>query len=160
MIHHVQGNLLTSDCNVIAHQSNCKMGFGSGIAGQIRHTFPAALKAFMEDDRTPEKKLGHYSYGFQKESSTHIFNLYGQLDYGKTGRLYTVYPALEKAVCAMLFTLDMSKKVNPEIKYKIGMPWKIGCDRAGGDWHNVVYPMLVQRFNENGRELWLYEYNP
>jgi O-acetyl-ADP-ribose deacetylase (regulator of RNase III) len=33
MIHHVKGDLLASDCNFIGHQSNCLLGFGSGIAG-------------------------------------------------------------------------------------------------------------------------------
>lgn len=163
MIHHIQGNLLTSDCDVIAHQSNCRMGFGSGIAGQIRREFPAAYDAFIRDVRAPEKKLGTFSHAFQalpNSKGKDIYNLYGQLNYGPKGPLYTDYAALERAVCAMLFTLVAVTRLQPDRRYKIGMPWKIGCDLAGGDWHNIVYPMLIQRFNEFEMDLWLHEYNP
>lgn len=159
MIEHVKGNLLTSDCNIIAHQSNCLFGFGSGIAGQIRAMYPAAYEVFMEDTRPPEQKLGTYSFTKKPQGGKYIFNLYGQYNYGKKGPLYTVYPALEQAVKKMLLLIKMTEG-HTNFRPKIGMPWKIGCDLAGGDWDGVVLPMLERVSDLMELELWLYEFNP
>ena len=159
MIHHVQGNLLLSDCNVIAHQSNCMGGFGSGIAGQIRYMFPQALAVFEADTRTPQQKLGSLCWADcvtpDNAREMVVFNLYGQFNYGPKGQLYTRYPMLEKAIDEMRFML---KSYNQPVK--LGMPYKIGCDLAGGDWE-VVEEILYDRFGgDSDMDLWLYEFTP
>lgn len=155
MIHHIKGNILTSDCNVIIHQSNCMGGFGSGIAGQIRKEYPLVYEAFKADNRSPENKLGDYSSAFDKHYL--FFNLYGQMYYGgKPGIVYTDYEAFEKGLNAVLssFVPMFSVKYN-----KIGMPYKIGCGLAGGDW-NIVYSIIEKCSIKHGVDIWLYEYNP
>ena len=32
---------------------------------------------------------------------------------------------------------------------EIGIPYKLGCGLAGGDWDGVVYPMLQELFANN-----------
>lgn len=153
MIHHIKGNLLTSDCDVIIHQSNCQMGFGSGIAGQIRQQYPEAYEAFMADTREPTMKLGFYSDAIS--NGKHIYNMYSQYNYGRDTRVvYTNYDAIA-------FGLDQIIPVviaeNPEAK--IGLPYLIGCGLANGDW-NKVRLILEKASKLHGVDLYLYEYTP
>ena len=32
---------------------------------------------------------------------------------------------------------------------EIGIPYKLGCGLAGGDWDGVVYPMLQELFDKD-----------
>jgi hypothetical protein len=41
----------------------------------------------------------------------------------------------------------------------IGVPYKMGCDRAGGDWH-IVEAMLQSVFVSNGYNVLVVEYDP
>ncbi|MGA8944018.1 MAG: hypothetical protein WB502_15090 [Thermoactinomyces sp.] len=63
MIYIQQGDLLQSDCTVIAHQCNCFATMGAGIAKQIKERYPEAYEA---DRNFPipigiRKRLGHFS---------------------------------------------------------------------------------------------------
>lgn len=160
MIHHVQGNLLTSDCRVIGHQSNCLMGFGSGIAGQIRVMYPEAYEAFKNDTRTPEEKLGLYSWTHCSDKGYGekvIYNLYGQYYYGgKDPKGFdTDYEALGHALNRMVYNVGLKFGKST----KIGLPYLIGCGLAGGDW-NVVSGIIEKVSNLNKHDIWLYEYTP
>jgi O-acetyl-ADP-ribose deacetylase (regulator of RNase III) len=135
------------------------MGFGSGIAGQIRKEQPAAYRAFMRDNRHPEQKLGDYSCTTVMENGKYVFNLYGQMNYGREPILYTDYAALEKAVRKMLFVVSTIARYS-ESDLQIGMPWKMGCDLGGGDWNGVVLPMLTKASEDLETDIWLYEFKP
>ncbi len=156
MVYHIQGDILTSDCDVIGHQSNCRMGFGSGIAGQIRRKFPYAYEVFASDSRKPQDKLGSYCVS-KEHRPYYIFNLYGQDYFGNDGNLYTDYTALQSALEQM-----MSKVVFWEInagKLKVGLPYKIGCGLAGGDWE-IVEDIIKKVSNDFKHDIYLYEFNP
>lgn len=152
MIYTVEGNLLTSDCNIIAHQANCFNVMGSGVAKQIRSMYPEAYIADRDFPLPPEKRLGHCSY-VQSSNKVVIFNLYGQYSYGR-GRSHTDIRALNSALLYMLEILDAN---NVPKNAKIGLPNKIGCVRGGGDW-STVYKMLEEIFMD--RDLYLYNYTP
>lgn len=151
MIYEVQGNLLLSDCDVIAHQCNCQGVMGSGIARQIRDMYPVAYTAFLEDKRTPEDKLGTFSLAYNSVGNLKfIFNLYGQIYYGRDGKQYTNYKALSESIHRMLDTLDGRQ-------FKIGLPKYIGCGLAGGDW-TKVYTIIKHVFDYKEMDCYLYEY--
>lgn len=161
MIYHVQGNLLTSDCNFIAHQCNCLGAFGGGIAGQIRTVLPEMYKAFKEDTRKAEEKLGGICYA---QTSSYIgFNLYGQYYFGgrdPSGK-DTIYPALTMAfdkMMKMIPQLAMVKGINVD-DIKIGVPYLMGCGLAGGDW-KIVKEIIEFSADNNKLDIHLYEYTP
>lgn len=159
MIHHVKENLLKSDCRVIGHQSNCNMGFGSGIAGQIKEHYPEAYNVFKEDRRTPNEKLGSYSYAFcpnSKLGDKIVYNLYGQLYYGRNPDIvYTDYQALDKALNRMLYNIEL--KYGRDIK--VGLPFLIGCGLGNGNWLEVCN--IIEKASKNsGVDIYLYEYTP
>jgi len=154
MLYELKGNLLTSPCTFIIHQSNCLGGFGSGIAGQIRYKYPAAFESFTDDKRTPLDKLGDYSYAITNNKI--IFNLYGQYNFGGNPNVvYTNYEAFEMAFDKILTKIASIKKQN----MLIGMPRLIGCDRANGDW-NIIYNIIKTVSDKHNLDIYLYEYNP
>ena len=67
----------------------------------------------------------------------------------KTHPEYTDYEALEAA-------LHSFKTQAIEKGFKnVGVPYKLGCGLAGGDWDGVVYPMLQRVFNDDSITLWI-----
>lgn len=157
MVYHIQGDILTSDCDVIGHQSNCRMGFGSGIAGQIRRKFPYAYEVFASDSRKPQDKLGSYCVS-KEHQPYYIFNLYGQDYYGNDGKQYTDYKALESAIRGMLERIR-KWKLNSGLSFKVGLPFKIGCGLAGAHWY-IVEKIIDRLSEEYKQDIYLYEFNP
>lgn len=162
MIHHVQGNLLESHEDYVTHcghQSNCIMGFGSGIAGQIRQILPGAYKSFVGDSRPSYDKLGTYSVARENVGEFEaVYNLYGQYNVAKyPGEVCTQVPFLRKALVAMIEDI----KANPPSDgyFKIALPWLIGCGLAGGDW-NEVYAMIDEVSDALEVDITFYEYTP
>lgn len=159
MIYHVKGDLLASDCTFIGHQCNCMMGFGAGIAGQIRKEFTDAYRVFASDRRPSEDKLGDLT--FIEEDPYWIFNLYGQYYFGGQDPkgFDTVYEAFESALNKMLIKVPEIAKLNNIDDIKIGLPYLIGCGLAGGDW-STVYSIIERQSQKHNLDIWLYEYTP
>lgn len=132
----VKGNvvdaLLSKEVDFIAHICNCQGVMGSGVAKEIKQRVPDAFEAY----RSSELRLGSCVYA---ES---VFNLLAQDRYGYDKR-HLNYGALAESLMDMsmeLFDMRLNKdQVTP--KFRIGIPYKIGCDRAGGDWE-VVKEMI------------------
>ena len=148
MIHYVKGDLLKSDCKVIVHQCNCQSVMGAGIAAVIAKVYKHARDVDYYSKMTPEEKFGKYTsstkYGIT------VANLYGQFRFGRG--LQTNYDKLESAFD--LFLTDA--KENPKINLsKIGVPYKMGCDLAGGDW-NKVYAILERMSEKHGVDIYTY----
>ncbi|MNE62247.1 hypothetical protein D3C80_1575170 [compost metagenome] len=81
----------------------------------------------------------------------YVANLFGQHGYGREkGVIYTDYDALRKSIQAL--------KDNAKYhKLSIALPYGIGCGLGGGDWGNILYPMLEDIFSDY--ELTLYKLN-
>lgn len=167
MIYIQNGDLLRSNCDIIAHCCNCQNGFGSGIAGQIRREFPYAYQAFSEDVRSPEEKLGTYTIGLpfeQVNTKMHniknydIFNLYGQFGYGTDGARYINYDAFFRSMILMMEKI-MDWKSKSTKQFKIGMPYLIGCGLAGGDW-KTVEELILSVSCQFYQDIYLYRYTP
>lgn len=148
MLEYVNGDLLKSDCDVIAHQCNCLLAFGSGIAGQIRNELPGAYEKFKNDYREPLDKLGSYCVATKDIGNfLAVYNLYGQYSYG-IGNMHTNYLALREALTAMMKNIDDEDILKA---VKIGVPYKMGCGLGGGDWDTVssILEEISERFNRN-----------
>lgn len=139
----VQGDLLQSDCNVIAHQANCFSSMEAGIAKQIKAKYPQAYEADRDFPYPPEERLGKISVA-KVEEKRYVVNLYGQYKYSGPAPL-TRYEALESALIAM-FQYPYEGIDDP----KFGVPYKIGCGLAGGDWTIVsqILDRVSNRFNK------------
>ena len=107
MIKYYEGDIFSSNADLICHQVNCQGVFGRGMAGQVKKLFPEVEKSYkiLTKQWTEEvggktaKLLGRVSaQPVEKDGRWFLIaNLYGQDDYGKNG-VYTDYEALEKAL--------------------------------------------------------------
>lgn len=151
MIILVKGDLLLSDCNVLAHGCNCFNTMGRGVAGYIRHKYPEVYEADQKTISGDRKKLGTFTFSEIEGLNLLIFNLYSQYYYGAVshGKHYLDYEALENALVAIKRFLQERNIYNSS---KIGMP-KIGCGLAGGNW-NRVQDILNKVFDD--KEIYIY----
>lgn len=120
-----KGDLLKQqDIQVIAHQANCFCCMGAGIAAQIAKQFP---EAELVDNLTTEgdrSKLGTFS--ITKETKPFLIaNIYSQF-YPGGGE--TRYGKFEEGLQALV------KYMKTHNLTTLGLPYKIGCGIAGGDW--------------------------
>ena len=142
----IQGDLLKSDCDIIAHGCNCYCTFGSGIAKQIKETFPEAYEADLETDAGDVSKLGTHSWAYCKkegrEGSIRVVNLYTQFKYGRDKR-YVDYEALFNCLQQLRGHAHLQSQFQ---RPKVGIP-KIGCGLAGGRWP-IVRAMIEEVFDK------------
>lgn len=134
------GNLLEGEQKIIAHQVSCQGVMGSGVAKQIKEVFPTAYNCYVQSCRGCEDKeelLGYAEWvSCQKSNQPHVVkivvNIFGQLNYGYNGARYTNYPALFSGLKSLC---------NQCIQYgyrEFAIPYKMGCDRGGGNWDFVA----------------------
>lgn len=133
------------DLTHIAHQANLYHTFGSGIAKEIKRRFPRAYEADLRTAFADKTKLGSWSFSL---GSPTILNLYTQVGISHTDRT-TSYDAMSCAFAELVKVLSLRQKAFP---VKLGMPYKIGCGLAGGDWE-VVNALLVHHFEKAPFEL-------
>jgi O-acetyl-ADP-ribose deacetylase (regulator of RNase III) len=153
---YVKGNLIDAYLNgqvqIIGHCTNCQNTFGSGIAKEIRERLPEVYTA---------DTLHYYNLNKQNLLGTisrfkGVFNLYGQDLYG-TQRRQLNYGAFASALTKMVYeifkTHDLAKLngYNPII----GFPYKVGSDRAGGDWE-IVKELIEFAFKDYKWEVKFY----
>lgn len=139
MLHYVNGDLLESDCTVIMHQANCLGIMGAGIAKAIAQKYPKAALVDKNSIYKSPMKYGKFTYS-KEENGVTVANLYGQFELGpsKTEKIKIERERmLRHAINFFLFSAlsDGGKHINLK---KVGVPYKIGCGIAGGDWENTV----------------------
>ncbi|QDF14564.1 hypothetical protein BRIZO_167 [Vibrio phage Brizo] len=148
MVKHLQSK---DHLDAYAHQCNCFCRMGRGIAPLLARAVPwlRAADSFDEGDKS---KLGTVSKAKHPNGAV-VFNVYGQYHWDKfkvaPGR-NTDYDALEKGLWRVL--ADMLKD---DMK-TLGLPL-IGCGLAGGDWDNVVLPMIHRLFNNSGIDVTIFK---
>ena len=160
MIKIVNGDLLQSNLPLIAHQTNCLGVMGAGIAKAIKNKWSIVYTQYVD-------KCGHYNYSkdllgkcqvcvTEDEPIKFVANLFGEYSFTESvapfENRHTDYDALKKALLHLKAVCE-----NTEIT-EIGIPYKLGCGLAGGDWDGVVYPMLQELFaNDSTITLYIYK---
>ena len=154
-VHIVRGDLLVSDCTVIAHQADCMGVMGVGIAKQIRERYPEAYHADLNFEILvgSPRRLGRCSRTYVDSKRRVVINLYGQFRYGRGGQ-HTNYPALQSALREALNGLNVLEAKGFPVKF--GVPYGMGAGLAGGDW-NVIYAMLEHLAAEFQRDIYVYK---
>lgn len=141
----VKGDLiklaLEGHFDVIVHGCNCFCTMGSGIARQIRETFPQAYEEDCKTGKGDVLKLGTVSWGVQQirpsfHASTkdlYIVNAYVQYSYGR-GERHVEYCAIRNAF------RDIKNKFGDSNSFTFAYP-KIGAGLGGGDW-NIISKII------------------
>ena len=160
MLKIVKGNLIKmaqdGEFDAIVHGCNCFTTMGSGIARQLRDTYPEVYEVDCETVRGDKSKLGSFSLALPTtERKFAIFNAYTQFGFNSGGANEDVfeYEAFERFLANLVPTV----KIYP----RFGFPL-IGCGLAGGNKERIL-AMLVE-FSVNvvkeGGEATLVEFAP
>lgn len=141
----INGDLLKSPLQFIAHQVNCRGAMGSGLAKQIKLKYPHAYMCYKENlsFNTSEDMLGFGEFIKVDETAygpKYVINIYAQNFYGHNG-CYTDYYAFESAWRKVIADMRCEFSKEDGCQLCIGIPYKIGCGLAGGDW-NVIKDIL------------------
>lgn len=152
MLHYKKGDLLKSDCTVIMHQANCMSTMRSGIAKSIAEMYPGARIVDENSLYDKEERFGSYT-AYKDDNGVTIVNLYGQYDFGRE-KVQTNYDKLESAINMFLHSVNSGLYNKSELK--IGVPYKMGCDRAGGDWE-IVWDILDRQSRKHRLDIHIYK---
>ena len=160
MIKIVDGDLLKSNLPLIAHQTNCLGVMGAGIAKSIKNKWNIVYTQyanFCKNLEYSKKLLGKCQICTTGWFPTkYVANLFGEYSFTESVAPYenrhTDYNALKKAL------LKLKAFCEDEEVIEVGIPYKLGCGLAGGDWDGVVYPMLQELFaNDSTITLYIYK---
>lgn len=149
VVQHKIGDLFDSNADVIVHQVNCRGVMGSGVAKQVKARFPETFRKYVHVCETFEryfsldKLLGRALLTSESFNGRRVYiaNLFAQKNYGRDGKCYTHYGAFREAL------RSAASQISPLGKLKVAMPYRIGCDRGGGDW-NTVLSIIEQEFGD------------
>lgn len=131
------------DVDVVGHVVNCQGVMGSGIARSIRERYPQVYEEYRERcvmETISSNNLGTQqwvSVGGNFYSTRGVVNLFAQDFYG-TNKRHLNYGALSKSLSEMSKFYWLSN---------VGFPYKMGSDRAGGDWYIVLE--MIEFFFQN-----------
>lgn len=132
-ITHKKGNavdaLINGEVDVLLHCCNAKGVMGSGIALEIKNRIPHAYEVYKKNHKLGNTTVGEY----QRPDGTHgyVMNMVAQERYSSAKARYVHYGMLAKC-------LGYVEMISYCVTKKIGVPYKLASDRAGGDWHIVL----------------------
>lgn len=155
----IKGNIVDATEPIIIHQVNCQNAMGSGVAKALFEKW-ANVKSnyhtFCGSTKTKEELLGMVQtvrvneVPNQMEGSKIVLNCFTQFNYGKDGKQYTDYDAIDTAfeyiVDNRLSVISEFLKV-PMDDLKIAIPYNYGCGLGGGDWE-IVAEMIEAYFGD------------
>ena len=132
MIAHMDGDLLEVqkllNLDVICHQVNCQGVMGSGIAKQMRDTYPEVYANYLQKceafPRDRSLLLGQVQMvslngvRLAKNKVPYVCNFFSQFSYGYDGRRYTSYDAFWNCLNNLKATVSRGST--------IGFPYNIG----------------------------------
>lgn len=129
------GNLVEATEPIIVHGCNAQGVMGSGVAKAIKETFPEAFRAYRERyEKQGGLNLGQVVWATVRNSGTprHVGNAITQVNYGRDGRRYVEYEAIEHAFATVAGFIRQNRETLGDGPF-VGIP-RIGAGLGGGDW--------------------------
>lgn len=135
MITYVNGDLLDSKDPLIVHGCNAQGVMGSGVALAIKNKFPHNFKMYRMTYEEEGLVLGDVIYSNTKQddpagNQQWIANLISQKFYGKDGKKYVSYDAIDDGMKDIAYFCKAAGITC------VSMPL-IGCGFGGGNWYVV-----------------------
>lgn len=135
MIHYVTGDLLGATQKVIVQGCNAQGVMGSGVARVIRERWPEVFETYSLHHKTFGLKLGDVIPVTTADGKI-IANCITQENFGRDGRQYCDYDAIEKC-----FVQLNDRAIDWEVN-EMALP-KIGAGLGGGDW-SIIEGIIVK----------------
>lgn len=133
---YIEKNILSSNEDIIVHGCNCQGKMGSGVALAIRNKWPEAYRAYVYKYKNFGLQLGEIQ-AIPIENGRFIINAMTQEFYGRDGKRYVSYEAIESC---MQKISDFMKEYG---LHSIAMP-PIGSGLGGGDW-NIIKEIIKEK---------------
>lgn len=135
MINIVNKDIFESGCSVVLHQVNCMGVMGRGLALDVRKRYPNVYRSYREQCKSQRYSVNLggtvHIVAVKEDNGIHyIANLFGQYKYG-TDKQYTDYEWFSKG---FEYIVTFCKTHN----LTLAIPYKIGCNNAGGSWDNIL----------------------
>ena len=132
-ITHKKGNavdaLINGEVDVLLHCCNARGVMGAGIALEIKNRIPDAYEVYKHNHELGSITIGEYLRNDNR--CGYVVNMVAQAGYGITNVRYVDYGMLAKC-------LNQVEVFSCCTNNKIGIPYKLASDRAGGDWQIVL----------------------
>lgn len=133
MIKIINGDVLSSNADVILHQVNCKGRMGAGLALQIKCKYPHVYKeyaAVCQNAHTSASLLWTVLIVPVSETQS-IANLFAQDGYASYGFSHVRMTNYDKLHECLAYINESYRGK------KVALPYLLGCGLAGGDWEVV-----------------------
>lgn len=158
--HMLSDNHLTA----YAHQANCFCRMGCGIAPLLAKANPEVKYVDNMTEEGDRSKLGTFSRTSYSTYKPIVYNIYGQYHWSKykvTPNRNTDYDALKQGLIAVKENLlhhcyQVAEDIGEIKEPTLGLPL-IGCGLAGGNWEDVVYPMILDIFEDSPVDVTIFE---
>ena len=135
---HQVGNIIDLKQGVILQQVNALGRMNSGVAKDIREKWPAVWDAYHRLDQVDGLGLGGV-HTILVEPGLWVVNIVGQHDYGRDGRKYTSYDALDEALVRIAGWLDFEDISRSDVQHPL-----LGAGLGGGHWP-VIREIITHR---------------
>jgi len=130
---------------------------GSGIAKEIKETYPEAYAMDWSTTYGDKNKLGTFTWvkvqnKYFPEKEVCVVNAYTQYTYGrKEGEIYANYDAIKN----VMIKINEFFSDTPITQLKIGFP-RIGAGLARGDW-NIISKLIEDAFGN--KTVYVYQWD-
>lgn len=153
------GDVLNTDCWIIAHQVNCQGVMGGGLARQIKDRYPDAYidyRKYIEDYKECNCKSPLGTILETRHGAREIWHVFGQEFYG-TDKQYTDYEAVEAAFKTGICDYRCENHIQ-NAQIPIAIPLYFGCGLGGGDW--LVMKSYLEQIEQDEDVLFIaYKYS-
>lgn len=145
------GDITTVTSGLIVQGCNSQGKMNSGVAKAIREKFPDNFTTYENAWKEDGLKLGQVVVHIEPASGLFICNAIVQTYFGKDGRKYVSYEALQKAFKEVAKTAS---------RYRLAVHYPlIGAGLGGGDW-GIIQAIIDSVFDIHPavqRTLWIQE---
>lgn len=132
MITYKLGDVLACSEEILIHGANAQGIMGSGVALAIKNAYPEAYRVYRDASEAGYLTLSSYTFADVKKPNgdrLRIYNAVTQEHYGRDGKRYVSYDAVEKVFKNIDIHLPKEGAV--------AIP-KIGAGLGGGAWDEIV----------------------
>ena len=142
MIRQTYGNLLDVQRGIILHGCNAQCVMESGVAKQLRAKYPPIFDVYKTALQRATQGSAHSGLGTLSAYKPHddliIVNLITQLNYGKAGKKYVSYDAIDEALQNFVAAFE-------DTELPVYLP-TIGAGLGGGDW-GVILALITKHLS-------------
>lgn len=117
----------------LLHGCNMQSVMGSGVAKTVKELYPSAYQAYLAMKDIGHMRLGGLSWTFQDHVQKVVFNGITQEFYGRDGKRYVDYDAVEEVIKAVDYCAQSAEFFEVGGIVHVAMP-RIGAGLGGGDW--------------------------